>query len=100
MSTIPPDGRVLPLRTRRGGTRAERVVAELVGEASAALAAVAVGDLDLIFIAHRALNRAVGVVLDNRLSSAWPSWPTCPTCGAEVSHGRCWGCGSPPERAS
>jgi hypothetical protein len=40
---------------------------------------------------HNVVAEGVGRALD-RLPE------TCGTCGAEVSQGRCWGCGAPPGR--
>jgi len=76
-------------------TVARRELADLVTAARAELDAVVAGDVDSVFAAHRAINKAVGIVLDNRLSTSF-----CWRCGAQVADGRCWGCGSPPERAS
>ena len=78
-----------------GKRRPETEIRRLVTEAADALAAVVAGDVDSVFAAHRAINRAVGIVLDNRISTS-----SCRICGAQVSAGRCWGCGAPPERAS
>lgn len=98
-----PDDNVLQLRSAaldRSQARAMTAVRRHLGEARRAIDAVLAGDVDAVFLAHREVNRAMGVTLDNRLSTAWPNCPTCPTCGAEVSQGRCWGCGSPPAPGS
>ena len=79
-----------------GEVRALAAVHRHLREAREAIDAVRAGDVDMVFTAHRETNRAMGVTLDNRLRTTWPNCPTCPTCGAEVSFGRCWGCGSPP----
>ena len=86
----------------RAQERALTAVHRHLREAREAIDAVlTAGDVDAVFLAHREINRAMGVAVDNGLSTgAWPNCPTCPTCGAEVSAGRCWGCGTPPERAS
>jgi len=91
-----PNGKVVSLRPR-GRSAAELALLRLVAEADDALAAVSDGDWDAVFTAHRAISRAIGIALDNRIATA--AWPNCPTCGAEVSQGRCWGCGRPPGRA-
>lgn len=95
---------VVKLRSGASDRAQERALAAVerhLREARAAIDAVLlVGDIDLVFTAHREINRAMGVTLDNHLSTRWPNCPTCPTCGAEVSQGRCWGCGTPPGRAS
>ena len=82
----------------RAQERALGAVHRHLREAREAIDAVLAGDVDLVFTAHREINRAMGITLDARLSTAWPNCPTCPTCGAEVAQGRCWGCGSPPPR--
>ena len=95
---------VVELRSRSLDRVQERALAAVrrhLREAREAIDAVlTAGDVDAVFLAHREINRAMGVTLDNRLRTIWPNGPTCPTCGAEVSAGRCWGCGTPPERAS
>ena len=92
MDTLHNGGTVVSIR---GNTVARRELAELVNVARLELDAVVAGDVDSVFAAHRAINKAVGIVLDNRLSTS-----LCSICGAEISAGRCWGCGSPPEVAS
>lgn len=95
---------VVELRSSGRDRAQERALAAVhrhLREAQAAIDAVLAGDVDMVFTAHREVGRAMGVTLDNRLyTGTWPSCPTCSTCGAEVSYGRCWGCGLPPERAS
>lgn len=92
MDTLHNGGTVVSIR---GNTVARRELAELVTVAQLELDAVVAGDVDSVFAAHRAISRAVVVVLDNRLSTSF-----CWRCGAQVAAGRCCGCGSPPERAS
>lgn len=97
----PPN--VLSLRSRLKGRAPAPILAAVSAklvQARDAIDAALAGDVDMVFSAHREINRAVGIVLDNRLSSSWPNCPTCPNCGAEWSYGRCWGCGAPPRDAS
>jgi len=99
--TTLPKGKVISLRPRPEVT--ERGLRALVAEARYALAAVDRGDVDEIHAAYLACMRAVRLVMDAGLSQPcrWRPVSCCPTCGAEVSGGRCWGCGSPPSgRAS
>ena len=68
-----PDGRVVDLRSvaaDRAQARALGAVEALVGEAMAALDDVLCGDIDAIYSAHRAINRAVGITLDHRLRTS------------------------------
>lgn len=62
---------VISLRSRaldRAEARAVDAVLELAGEAMAALDDVlARGDVDMIYTAHRAINRAIAIALDHRL---------------------------------
>ena len=68
-----PDGRVIELYSAasdRAHARAVGAVEDLVGEAMAALDDVLCGDIDAIYSAHRAINRAVGITLDHRLRTS------------------------------
>lgn len=72
--THPTSGKILVLRSAaadRAEVRARGAVYDLVAEATLALAQVADGDLDAVFAAHRLVNRAMKITLDNRLSTPW-----------------------------
>ena len=55
----------------RAEERALAVVVDLARETQVALNEVVIGDVDWIWTAHRALNRAMGLVLDHHLATAW-----------------------------
>lgn len=73
MDTV-PDGNIISLRSGnldRADVRARAAVRDLMLEADDVLAAVLDGDVDSVFLLHRIVNRAVGIVLDNRLATPW-----------------------------
>lgn len=58
------------IRLDAGSRRARRQFDALVAEARAEVVAAEAGDLDAIWSAHRALTRAVGLLLDGRWDAA------------------------------
>jgi len=104
--TLPRDSRsatVLELRSRstdRAPERALVAVHRQLRDARSAIDDCLAGDIDMVFTVDRMVIQAVRTTLANGLSTCRSGGPTCSVCGAEISAGRCWGCGAPPERAS
>lgn len=85
MFTVQPEPRgapgspapVVSLHVRRAAgaeARAQRTLNHLAHEAIVALEAVLAGDVDAIHGAFWAISRAVRIVLDHRMATAWTKW--------------------------
>ncbi len=63
-----------PHRRERIEQRAQVALRSLVCDARAALDAVLDGDIDAVHDACWAITRAVGIVLEHRMATAWTRW--------------------------
>ena len=93
---------VVSLRSRaqdRSEKRATAAVYRYLRDAASAIDMVLAGDIDMIFTADQMVNKATRITMANGLSThrRVVSIARCRLCGADVSQGRCWGCGAPPE---